>query len=372
MQALLQEKAARPRLHWVVHPSDHVGNALGYATHNRYMMESSRNYIELDSQAEIALHIVSADWYRPFEGRYNVLFTMWEFLDLPDSYIRAVEKADALIVPSKFCRDLFSRYTDKPIYYCPEGVDEKTYSYFQRPQQPARFRFLWVGAPNPRKGYPIVLEMIKVFEHIPYVEIYLKTTMPKMNFAETLDACLKNWDDITKEKGKMLSLERMMDRLPRPELADTVRTFGRYNNIIFDTRKLSVAELVALYNSASCFVLPSLGEGWGLTLIEAMATGCPCIAPVHTGIADFFDHKVGFPLNYRIVDFDLDNYSLKTKGFIPDTEDCLRRMIEVIENYPYALRKGRRASEHVRFFFTWDRAGKRLASIINQIQEKLN
>jgi glycosyltransferase involved in cell wall biosynthesis len=38
------------------------------------------------------------------------------------------------------------------------------------------------------------------------------------------------------------------------------------------------AELRALYEGASCFVLPSLYEGFGLPALEAMSCGCPVIA----------------------------------------------------------------------------------------------
>jgi len=43
------------------------------------------------------------------------------------------------------------------------------------------------------------------------------------------------------------------------------------------TREVSDAELISLYAGASAFVLPSLYEGFGLPLLEAMQLGCPVL-----------------------------------------------------------------------------------------------
>ena len=40
---------------------------------------------------------------------------------------------------------------------------------------------------------------------------------------------------------------------------------------------VSTSELVCLYNMATCFIFPSLYEGFGLPILEAMACGCPVI-----------------------------------------------------------------------------------------------
>ena len=41
---------------------------------------------------------------------------------------------------------------------------------------------------------------------------------------------------------------------------------------------LSDADLPALYSAAHAFIQPSLHEGSGLTLLEAIACGCPVIS----------------------------------------------------------------------------------------------
>ncbi|MGH9585359.1 MAG: glycosyltransferase family 4 protein [Acidobacteriaceae bacterium] len=47
---------------------------------------------------------------------------------------------------------------------------------------------------------------------------------------------------------------------------------------IIQTGYITDGELRALYESAACFVFPSLYEGFGLPLLEAMALGCPIAA----------------------------------------------------------------------------------------------
>ena len=44
------------------------------------------------------------------------------------------------------------------------------------------------------------------------------------------------------------------------------------------TGEISDAELISLYAGAAALVLPSLYEGFGLPLLEAMQMGCPCLA----------------------------------------------------------------------------------------------
>lgn len=352
------------KVFWRNEEGTSVGNALGYSTHNKFMRKYGEKYFEYDESSPIALAITPADHFRPIPGKFNILFSMWEFLDLPDSYIKGINQADAVIVPSSFCKDLFKRYTDNPVDVCWEGVEAKNYPYHER-RKSMPFRFLWLGAPNPRKGYPLILEAIKVFENTPEVEIYIKTTVQRMNWLETIqNAWRKRKLIFRKDSQEQKSFLRRLRSIPRPGLADKFKRMGKNKNIIWDTRHLSFEGLIDLYNSAHCFLLPTFGEGWGLTLCEALATGCPSIATNITGVSDYYNNDIGYSLSYEIKKQELANYDLITKGYVPDTRDLIQKMLYVIGNYNEALKKGKRASERIRNKFTWEQSAKRLYEII--------
>jgi glycosyltransferase involved in cell wall biosynthesis len=324
-------------------------------------------YFDYDDNAKVAFHIVSADHFKPIEGKKNILLTMWEFDELPKTYIEAIQKADALIVPSSYCKEVFQRHYHKPISVCWEGIEPEMYPYKERsiPRNGEKLRILWLGAPNPRKGYQVVQGLIQAFQKVKDVEIYIKTTIKKTTWRYALSYFLRNWKRICIEDGKPISLKRMLLKVPTPSLYNTVKVYGDNKTVIFDTRKLPYEQMKDLYHSAHIFVFPSFGEGWGLPLCEAMATGCPCIGVDYTGCRDFFDTSVGYNLKHKIFLDKLKNYgNLEVGVRVPDVSDLLTKIIYVAQHYSEALKKAKKASERIHSKFTWEKSGKRLYEII--------
>lgn len=57
-----------------------------------------------------------------------------------------------------------------------------------------------------------------------------------------------------------------------------VQEVASQNKNIFRLGFVSSKDLVALYNAATLFVMPSVYEGFGLPILEAMSCGCPVVA----------------------------------------------------------------------------------------------
>lgn len=69
------------------------------------------------------------------------------------------------------------------------------------------------------------------------------------------------------------------------DLAEQIKKLELDNQIQF-VKQVSNEDLVLLYNAASLFVFPSLYEGFGLPLLEAMACGTPVIAANNSSIPE--------------------------------------------------------------------------------------
>jgi len=88
-----------------------------------------------------------------------------------------------------------------------------------------------------------------------------------------------------------------------------------------------------LYNCADACISTALGEGWGLSSVEAMATKTPCIFPDNTSLTEIFADGRGFlsrsgdTANMQIV-LPMDNDVIRPRTNINDVAKYLKRLYE--------------------------------------------
>jgi len=155
---------------------------------------------------------------------------------------RSVARADRVLAVSEWTkRDLVERYgvAEEKIVVTPNGVDEIFHPNGDAPQR-APYA-LFVGAIQPRKDPLTALEAMALLDD----DLGLVIVGPEKRGADDVRAAVRR-----------LGLES------RVEL----------------TGHVEHEELAALYRGAACLVFPSRYEGFGLPVLEAMASGTPVVA----------------------------------------------------------------------------------------------
>lgn len=115
-----------------------------------------------------------------------------------------------------------------------------------------------------------------------------------------------------------------------------------------------------LYNAADCVLSTTLGEGWGLSWSEAMATKTPVIMPRNTALVEAIPEDRGYLINsgtnpslFTVLPHD--NEVIRP---LVDVEDMVEKMIYVMDNYEEATARAEKAYDWVTKELAWGANGK--------------
>lgn len=163
--------------------------------------------------------------------------------------IAEYEEADIIVLPSHYSQHSFSPALQSKVLVAP------LFGRVPPPQptvlsdSPARpFTFGMVGGQPLRKGFLYLLQAWDRLQ-LPNARLLLRTDAPLDRFP---------------------ALRGLLQRLPNVEVV-------RYLDNMSD-----------FYRQCDAFVLPTLDDGFGMALLEAMAHGVPAIATTHCGAAELF------------------------------------------------------------------------------------
>jgi glycosyltransferase involved in cell wall biosynthesis len=170
-----------------------------------------------------------------FPHQYNILYFPWESTQVKPGWERVMGAVDELWTPSQWCADVFSKLTDTPIYVYEHGIGKEWAPKLRK--RTDKTKFLNIGAEAARKnGWSVVRALRKGFPHHPDTSLTLK----------------------------MLS----QVSIPLPP------SLGK---VAYINERWTPGQLLKAYYDHHIYVYPSSGEGFGLTPLQAMATGMPTI-----------------------------------------------------------------------------------------------
>jgi glycosyltransferase involved in cell wall biosynthesis len=130
------------------------------------------------------------------------------------------------------------------------------------------------------------------------------------------------------------------------------------------------AELNEIYNSADVFISTTLGEGWGLTVTEAMQAKTPVICPMHTSFKEITDDgKLVYPITdlHQYISFDHDFSRVRERS---NPAQVAELILEVSNASKEELhKKTSQAFEKIKQL-DWSNVGKTWAKFFTQIYYK--
>ena len=224
------------------------------------------------------------------------------------------EAADAITVPSEFAARSFAEMGVPPdkVFRVPFGVQLDRF-YPEGAPEPDRFDILFGGQVSYRKGVVYLLQAFAQLKH-PNKRLLLAGAV-QPSFRPVL------------ERSMTAGVE-VLGAIRQPEMR----------------RRMSTSHV---------FVLPSVEDGFGYVLAEAMACGCPCIASVNTGGSDLITDGVeGFLVPIRSPEALLERLSV-----LADDTQLRQRMAEA------SLRR-------VQSLGGWDSYGEALANVFTEVRSR--
>lgn len=275
-----------------------------------------------------------------------------EAVDVPVAYCEyGVTEAQKVCDQAKMDEERGGQFMGWEIGVIPHGVDHSIYypnrvSPEERAKvfcgmdgksmvEPDEFLIVNVNMNQRRKG---VLQTLLVFNELLNLANVPGNNLPRM---------------------KLYLHMRRENKAEGIDLALAVRQLGLQEHVLFAPDKLWPAgvpesALAQIYNMADLLLTTSLGEGWGLSITEAMACGTPVAGPCHTSIAELMGIERGVLLPTGALDIATsDNTRLRPRV---DVVGAAEKISEAIQNdWPakYAERAQRWVGD-----LGWDRIAK--------------
>ena len=289
----------------------------------------------------------------PASGHW-VMIQPWEFGSLPEKWVRPMStQVDEVWVPSKYVKECYVRsgVPEDRVQVVPNGVDVETFNPSAKPyplKTKKLFKFLFVGGTIGRKGIDVLLDT------------YIR------NFKASDDVCL-----VIKDMGG----KSFYQGQTAAESITQLQAHPDTPEIEYIDHELTNDEMAGLYTACDCLVHPYRGEGFGMPIAEAMASGLPVIVTNHGAALDFCNQN-----NAYLVDAKEVMLKEKTIGHIPtvdhpwwaepDPVSLVNLMMEVLENPDKAKRKAEKAYKTILESFTWDVVGDKVEERILAISKR--
>lgn len=262
---------------------------------------------------------------------------------------KSVSKADIPVVYTKYGYDecikkdhtienklkIINHGINEKVFY---PADKETVEAFRKDYfmglADDKFLVVNLNRNQPRKDIARTMMMFKLLkQRIPNALLYLH--MKSNDVAYDLHEVARNFE-LTPDKDYIVP-----------------KDFNEHDGI--DVRLVNL-----IYNSADVLVTTTLGEGWGLSLTEAMACKCPIVAPNHTSITEILADNRGLLVDSGRSTTDWVVLSSDNERLRPVTNvaDMVEKVVWVRDNPEKVKEMTENAYKYLISHWTWDIIGQ--------------
>lgn len=215
---------------------------------------------DFKNKFDCIFHNVNGRNFRAISGCRNIAFFVHEWSHYPPAWVSYLDDFDALWTTTQHCKEIAERSGLKPpTHWIPPAIDFASYPTKTSYEAHTPFRFLYVGEWHFRKGLHLLFEAWeKAFPETGEAHLTIKTN-PSCPFDPPRS-----------------DIEIIKEYWPREKLLQR-------------------------YVDSDCYVSASLGEGWGLPILEAIACGLPVCANLWGGHGSMLNSNTCFAIPHQEV-----------------------------------------------------------------------
>lgn len=200
-----------------------------------------------------------------------------------------------------------------------------------------------------------------VKESVGLKDSFVVGTINSNTYRKRLDLFLKGFAKFAKGKSDVKCLIHATNKDYSYELGNIVNDLGIGNKTILSTSPRDFIEINALYNMMDVNVNTSMGEGFGLSLIEGAACGVPVLCPSHGNLTDIWTQGAEF------IDIEDQEYVAGTKfvGGRISIDSMADKLDKLYEKRDYTKELGGLALEHSNESkFSWETVASKVYKAI--------
>ena len=184
---------------------------------------------------------------------------------------------------------------------------------------------------NPEHFFPIPEEHVKPFRSQyfgPQADNFIYMNLNRNQQRKDIPKTMLAFNKVHEDDPKTTLYLHMAMQDQGWNLVEVAKTFklDPTTDIIFPSnfgpnQGFPIRSVNMIYNAADAVISTTLGEGWGLSWVEAMAAKTPVIMPNNTSMAEHITEDVGYLIDSGM---DIDHYTI-----LPNDNEVLRPTVDV-------------------------------------------